>query len=85
MSAKEILQSQIGTRVMIGLIVMAFIGTFSLAPVLATAFEGFLHIDRALVRVDNEDKEISALLVAHSLIPKGGKAFGYDILTEKRT
>ena len=83
LSAKGILHSQIGTRVMIGLIAVAFIGAFSLAPVLATAVEDFLNIDRALVNVDNRDKEISALLTSESKIPKdGGKAFGYGILTD---
>ena len=82
LSAKGILHSQIGTRVMIGLIAVAFIGAFSLAPVLATAVEDFLNIDRALINVDNRDKEISALLTSESKIPKdGGKAFGYGILT----
>ena len=68
---------------MIGLIAVAFIGAFSLAPVLATAVEDLLNIDRALVNVDKRDKEISALLTSESKIPKdGGKAFGYDILTD---
>lgn len=62
---------------------MAFIGAFSLAPVFATAVEDFLIIDRALVRVDNEDKEISALSITDSIIPKdGSRAFGYGILTD---
>lgn len=68
---------------LLGLVAAAVVGTF-LAPVLATAVEDFLTIDRALVSVDNEDEEISALLKAHGIIPKDGSggAFGYGILTE---
>jgi len=56
-SAKETLHTQIGTRVMIGLITVAFIGAFSLAPALATAVEDYLNIDRAAVNVDNGHKK----------------------------
>jgi hypothetical protein len=56
LSAKETSQTQIGTRVMIGLKAVAFIGALSLAPVLATAVEDFLNIDRAAVNVDNGHK-----------------------------
>jgi hypothetical protein len=69
---------------LVRLIAAAFIGPFSLAPVLATAVEDFLTIDRAIVRVDNEDEETAALLKTHGLIPKDGSegAFGYGILTD---
>jgi hypothetical protein len=45
---------------LLGLVAAAVVGTF-LAPVLATAVEDFLTIDRALVSVDNEDEEIALL------------------------
>jgi hypothetical protein len=66
---------------LVGLIAAAILGASFLAPMLATAVEDFLTIDRALVKADNE--EISALLITHGIIPKDGSggAFGYGILT----
>ena len=71
-------------KLLVGLIAAAFLSAFSLAPVLATVVEDFPTIDRALVRVDEEDEEISAFLRTDSIIPKDGNddAFGYGILTD---
>jgi hypothetical protein len=67
------------------LIATAFLSAFSLAPVLATVVEDFLTLDRAVVRVDEEEEEeICAFLTTHGSIPKDGSggAFGCGILTE---
>jgi hypothetical protein len=71
-------------KLLVGLIAAAFLGAFSLAPVLATVVEDFLTIDRAVVIVDEEDEEISAFLRTAGSIPKDGSggAFGYGILTD---
>jgi hypothetical protein len=69
---------------LVGLIAAAFVGAFSLAPVLATTVEDFLTIERAIVRVDEQEEEIWALLSTGGIIPKDGSggAFGYGILTD---
>jgi hypothetical protein len=69
---------------LVGLSAAAFLGAFSLAPVLATVVKDFLIIDRAIVRVDQEDEEIAAFLRTGGVVPKDGSggAFGYGLLTE---
>jgi hypothetical protein len=71
-------------KLLVGLIAAAFLSAFSLAPVLATVVEDFLTIDRALVRVDEDDEETAAFLRTDGIIPKDGSggAFGYGILTD---
>lgn len=71
-------------KLLVGLSAAAFLGAFSLAPVLATVVEDFLTIDRAVVRVDQEDEEIASFLRTGGVVPKDGSggAFGYGILTE---
>jgi hypothetical protein len=71
-------------KLLVGLSAAAFLGAFSLAPVLAIVVEDFLIIDRAVVRVDQEDEEIAAFLRTGGIVPKDGSggAFGYGILTE---
>ena len=74
---------------MLGLIAVAFIGAFSLAPVLATAVQDYLNIDRAVVNVDNGHKKITALLTLESNVPPSKiikdeeLKFGYGIMTAK--
>jgi hypothetical protein len=79
------LKTKLGTyKPLVGLIAAAFLGASFLAPILATAVEDFLTIQRAVVRVDNEEEETTALLMTHGIIPKDGSggAFGYGILTD---
>src|SRR5687768_16845267 len=70
-------------KLLVGLVAAAFLGAFSLAPVLATVVEDFLTIDRAVVIVDEEEEETAAFLRTAGSIPKDGSrgAFGYGILT----
>jgi hypothetical protein len=71
-------------KLLVGLIAAAFVGAFSLAPVLATTVSDFLTIDRAAVIVDEENEETAAFLRTAGSIPKDGSggAFGYGILTD---
>jgi hypothetical protein len=61
-------------KLLAGLIAAAFVGAFSLAPVLATTVEDFLTIERAIVTVDEEEEEILALLRTGGIIPTDGSA-----------
>jgi hypothetical protein len=69
---------------LVGLSAAALLSALSLAPVLATVVKDFLIIDRAIVRVDQEDEEIAAFLRTGGVVPKDGSggAFGYGLLTE---
>lgn len=63
----------------------SLVATLMLAPVLASATNGFLHVIRSKIVVDNTEQELEAKFVTESDIPKDGSggAFGYGVLTSQ--
>ncbi len=56
-----------------------------LAPVFASATNGFLHVIRSKIVVDNAEEELEAKFITEANIPKDGSggAFGYGVVTSQ--